>query len=154
MLATQVTLQSTLMSNNSVGASDNDLSADATQTVTFDAASANNLIRATSVAGLPADTKTGTCPLLGTLRDNGGLTRTHQLLSKSIAIDTGNDVTIDPLSNPKAPFAHDQRGSALVNGTIDYARVSGTQADIGAYEVQQNDVVFNAAFDGCNPLGP
>lgn len=154
LFATQLTLQSTLISNNSVGASDNDLSADNTQSVTFAAASANNLIRVTGVAGLPADTKTGTCPLLGPLRDNGGLTRTHQLLSKSIAINAGNDVTIDPLSNPKVPLAYDQRGRVLVNGTTDYARVSGIQADIGAYEVQQLDVVFNGGFDGCNPVGP
>jgi hypothetical protein len=152
LAATTVVLQSTLISNNSVGSSDNDLSADNTQSVTFDASSANNLIRATSVAGLPADTKTITCPLLGPLRNDGGLTKTHQLLSKSIAIDTGNDVTIDPLSNPKAPFANDQRGPILVNGTTNFVRVSGTQADIGAYEVQQNDVVFNAGFDGCNAL--
>ena len=154
LFATQVTLQSTLMSNNSVGSSDNDLSADPTQALTFNAASGNNLIRATSVPGLPADTKSGTCPLLGPLRDNGGLTRTHQLLSRSVAIDAGNDVTLDPLSNPKTPLAYDQRGRALLNGTTDYARVSGAKADIGAYEVQQDDVVFNAGFDGCNAAGP
>jgi hypothetical protein len=86
------------------------------------------------------------------LRNDGGLTKTHQLLSKSVAIDTGNDVTIDPLSHPNAPFAYDQRGPALANGTTNHARVSGTQADIGVYEVQQGNVVFNAGFDGCNAL--
>jgi hypothetical protein len=27
-------------------------------------------------------------------------------------------------------------------------------ADIGAYEVQTDEIVFNAGFDGCNPLAP
>lgn len=84
---------------------------------------------------LPASTTTqGTCPLLGPLRDNGGPTKTHALMSHSPAIDTGN-TSGDGLS----PF--DQRG---------LARVSGAAADIGAYEAQQNDVIFNNGHEGCS----
>jgi hypothetical protein len=86
------------------------------------------------------------CPLLGRLRDNGGLTMTPALLSGSPAIDTGNFVDAE---------AFDQRGGAGVNGMLDYYRISGPIGepnplpDIGAYEVQQDDVVFDAGFDGC-----
>jgi hypothetical protein len=143
----KVVMQSTLMSNNTIGATDNDLTVINPGLVTFNTGPANNFIRATKVTGLPGDTIFGTCPLLGPLRDNGGLARTHQLLSTSAAIDAGNDVTIDTLSYPPMPFAYDERGPA-------YVRVSGAQADIGAYEVQKDDIVFNAGFDGCNPLAP
>ena len=40
---------------------------------------------------------------------------------------------------------------------MDYLRVSGPigdpnpVADIGAYEVQQDDILFNMNFDGCLP---
>jgi len=111
------------------------------------AAPANNLIRVASVAGLPLDTKTD-CPLLGKLRDNGGLTQTHALLSHSPAIDAGNDYF-------GGPSSFDQRGFALINGTLDFPRVSGPigdqnpKPDIGAHEVQQSDVVFNTDFEGC-----
>ena len=144
------TLQSTLISNNTVGAVENDLSSHPTVTsVTFNggalAIPANNLIRVTPVpvASLPTDTKLGVCPHLGPLRDNGGLTLTHALMSHSIAIDAGND------SSLLSPY--DQRGSAVVNGTIDYTRYSGLSAlaDIGAYEVQQKDIVFNTDFEDC-----
>jgi len=138
----QTTLQSTLMSNNTAGSTDNDLS-----TVTglgivifnggLTGQAANNLIYKTSVSGLPTDTKKGQCPNLGILRNNGGPTDTHALLSKSPAIDTGNYVFVGPDS-------FDQRGT-------DYVRVSGLtmKADIGAHEVQQDDMVFDADFEGC-----
>jgi len=145
----QATLQSTLMSNNTAGSTDNDLSTvTGLGTVIFNGGltgqAANNLIYATSVSGLPSDTKKGQCPLLGILRDNGGPTYTHALLSKSPAIDTGNYVF-------GGPDSFDQRGSATVNGSMDYVRVSGLtmKADIGAYEVQQDDIVFSADNEGC-----
>jgi hypothetical protein len=145
----QMTLQSTLMSNNTVGAADNDLSTfTGLGTVIFNGGLtgqlANNLIFKTSVTGLPNDTKKGQCPNLGTLRDNGGPTYTHALMSKSPAIDNGNYVFGGLTS-------FDQRGQASVNGQIDYVRVSGltAKADIGAYEVQQDEIVFNANFEGC-----
>ncbi len=55
-------------------------------------------------------------PLLGLLRDNGGPTLTHALLSGSPAIDTGDDASCP---------ATDQRG---------VARPQGAQCDIGAFE--------------------
>ena len=129
-----VTLQSSLIANNIYGtASEYDLSVPhrASTTVTF--SGANNLVRAT-FAAVPGDTIKLSCPLLGSLRFNGGPTQTHALLSHSPGIDVGNNT---------APFlTYDQRGSP-------YARVSGSVADIGAYEVQQGDIVFNNNFEGC-----
>ena len=55
---------------------------------------------------------------LDALADNGGLTRTHALLSASPAIDTG----YNPLN-----LATDQRG-------VGYRRMRGEAVDMGAYE--------------------
>jgi hypothetical protein len=122
-------LESTLIANNTYGPSmmSNDLTASGV-TITGH----NNLVRASS-ASLPADTIVNRCPLLGPLRDNGGLTKTHALLSHSPGIDQGNNA---------ANLTYDQRGAPN-------ARMSGPAADIGAYEVQQGDIVFNNGFDGC-----
>ena len=144
--AVAVTLQSTLISNNTFGVNDteNDLAVLGANTVTVNAgdlqAPANNLVRVSSIA-LPDDTRQD-CPLLGPLRDNGGWTLTHALSSSSPAIDAGNAVS---------GVQYDQRGSQGMNGTIDYPRQSGNGAlaDIGAYEVQQDEIVFNSGFDGC-----
>jgi len=148
--AVQVTLQSTLISNNTFGSSENDLTTvPGSFSVTFNggnlATPANNFVRVTSATGLPTDTKDSYCPLLGPLRDNGGLTKTHALLSGSQAIDAGNNNSL---------FFFDQRGTAVVNGTLDYPRVSGAlpKADIGAFEVQHDEIVFNAGFEGCPAL--
>jgi hypothetical protein len=147
-----VDLQSMLISNNTdptATPQDLSLSENAPYLVTFNGGNldipANNLIFATQVSKLPTDTKTGACPLLGPLRNNGGLTATHALMSGSPAIDTGNDSSLPAIY-------YDQRGSAAVNGTTDYTRSSGLPAipDIGAYEVQQSDIVFNTAFEGCS----
>ena len=54
--------------------------------------------------------------------------------------------------NTLAPYGYDQRGSNLANGVFDYVRVSGPAADVGAYAVQNDDIVFNAGFDGCPAL--
>ena len=91
-----------------------------------------------SSASLPPNTVTGKCAWLGKLRDNGGPTPTVALQSVSPGIDAG--------SNPKN-FSNDQRGSPLVPGSP--VRVSGSEADIGAYEIQQTDVIFAADLDGC-----
>ncbi len=80
----------------------------------------------------PGDTLSSGCLWLGPLRNNGGLTPTHALMSQSIALDKGDtEVGGQPL---------DQRG---------LPRVSGAAADIGAYEVQKNDIIFNTGFEGC-----
>jgi len=131
-----VTMQGTLIANNGfVGttpAADIDLSASrpTNKPITFDGS--GNLVRATSAA-VPMGTIIGACPLLGPLRDNGGPTQTQALLSHSPAIDAGNNTTL---------LTYDQRGAPNV-------RTSGTTTDIGAYEVQQDDVVFNGGFEGC-----
>ena len=143
-----VLLQNTLISNNHVGTADDDLTVGVG--VTFDPASSTNLIRATIVSFPPGSTTTGACPLLGQLRFNGGLTQTHALMSKSPAIDTGGPTGFGTST--------DQRGGASVNGSVTYPRVSGPVADpsptidIGAFEVQQDDVIFDTDFEACNLL--
>jgi hypothetical protein len=82
---------------------------------------------------VPADTLINKCPLLGPLRNNGGATPTHALLSHSPAIDAG--------SNP-ASLSNDQRGPS-------YLRTLGSDTDIGSYEVNPADIIFNSSFDGC-----
>jgi len=153
--AMAVMLESTLISNNSVGLSDNDLFTTGTG-MTINGGNvvtpANNLIRATN-ATLPHDTKVS-CPLLGPLNNNGGLTKTHALGSTSPAIDRGNTV-----GTGGGAGMYDQRGSSTANGVRNYLRESAPigsidppVADIGAYEVQQDDEIFDAFFDGCNSL--
>lgn len=133
-----ITLQSTLISNNTygtAGTTENDISAGNHATIAnVTIGGSNNLVRASfSDVALPSGTLRFSCPLLGSLRLNGGATKTHALLSTSPAIDTG--------ANP-AGAVYDQRDSP-------FARESGIAADIGAYEVQQGDIVFNANFEGC-----
>lgn len=70
---------------------------------------------------------TGASPLapkLGPLRDNGGPTETHKLLSGSPAIDAGGDDLAESLST-------DQRGDG-------YPRKQGAAVDVGAFEAQPN----------------
>lgn len=95
----------------------------------------NNLIVASDVASvLPADTIFGQCPRLGPLRDNGGPTQTHALLSGSVAIDTGHNGGVG---------SYDQRGAPFVRES------PPGFPDIGAYEVQKDDILFNSGFEGC-----
>lgn len=136
--ADSVTLQSTIISGNFAGASERDFDSVGGAAATF-ATGSDNIVGQSF--GYPAVATSSACPLLGPLRDNGGLTPTHALLSGSPAIDAGNNVYIPALS-------WDQRGSEATNGTLDYPRMSGT-TDIGAYEVQKEEIVFNAGFDGC-----
>jgi hypothetical protein len=90
---------------------------------------------------LPHGTIEYACVLLGPLRDNGGLTKTHALLSRSPGIDAGNNFLFSP---------EDQRGRPLDLAPYAYARESPTgYPDIGAYEIQQDDIIFDAGFDGC-----
>lgn len=73
-----------------------------------------------STPPLPADTIIGVDPLLDTLANNGGPTRTHALLPGSPAIDAG--------ANPQG-LTFDQRGPG-------FPRTLGTNPDIGAFEVR------------------
>ena len=131
----QAVLNSTLIANNTYGATPTN------KDVTVFGVTltgSNNLIRVPDGA-VPAGTIVGKCPLLGPLRNNGGTTLTHALLGHSPAIDAGNDT---------AGFTYDQRSSP-------YMRASGPpgvmmpQADIGAFEVDQSEKIFDANFEGC-----
>ena len=133
-----VTLQSSVITNNSVGVPPWPDDLGITRFSNFNAvrfSGQDNLIFSVpSVLPLGVAT-TGVCAQLGPLRDNGGGTMTHALMSGSPAIDLGNTLWA-------GIGAFDQRGSP-------FARVSGNQADIGAHEVQQADIIFTAGFDGC-----
>lgn len=142
-----ITLQNTVLSNN-CSTPDCSVPADfgISTTGLADAgnvpiAGSHNLVYSASPALPLPVAAAGVCPLLGPLRHNGGPTSTHALLSHSPAIDAGNDAESTGLD-------YDQRGAPFV-------RVSGPAADpvphvdIGAYEVQQDDIVFDASFEGC-----
>jgi hypothetical protein len=90
-----------------------------------------NLITSANGA-TPADT-IRVCPRLTALLDHGGPTLTHALLPGGPGIDVGNNTV---------PLGADQRG-------VDYARVVGMGADIGAYEWQgePDDALFKSAFE-------
>jgi len=140
--ASAVTLQSSILSNNTYGTTENDFGAHANGGGTFNITSNNNIIRAAPGALRPA-TVTTACPLLGPLRDNGGPTLTHALLSSSPAIDAGNN---------NANLTQDQRGRPFDATPYPYPRQSGIAPDIGAYEVQQSDIIFNTSFEDCTAL--
>jgi len=124
---TLVDVQSTIVASN-IAASSADL--DAVETLAI--YGADNLIDdADASVALPADTLHGD-PLLESLADNGGPTRTHALGAGSPAIDAGNNYFDD---------AHDQRGDG-------YERVANGRADIGAFEMQAADPIFADGFDG------
>jgi hypothetical protein len=135
---TTTTIDSSIIADNVFGTTENDLELSDFQ-ATFNGG--HNLIGWSSDV-LPPDTISGACPNLGRLRDNGGLTATPPLLSGCAAIDAGAGNLQD----------YDQRGWGFVNKTRDYPRASGAVADAGAYELQQSDTVFSAAFDGCVAL--
>jgi hypothetical protein len=122
----EITLQSSIFSNNA--AADPDLAADLdTDIAEFPTVAGGNDLLMTVGRIQPFPAVIGD-PLLAPLADNGGLTLTHALLPGSPAIDAGNNV---------ANLPTDQRGRS---------RVSGTAADIGAYEVQ-TDAIFANGFD-------
>ncbi|QBB70423.1 hypothetical protein ELE36_08610 [Pseudolysobacter antarcticus] len=130
-----VHLQSALISNNTRNSTSPPMPTDfaaidgSTPLEIVTVTGAKNLIYS-HVGNVPNDTISA-CPLLGPLKNNGGPTRTHALLSRSPAIDQGS-----------ASQSFDQRGSPFV-------RQSNSVADIGAYEVQKNDVIFNTTFENC-----
>jgi hypothetical protein len=109
------TFQSSIVASNSCSAGpEYDIS-----TVFYEGQSifgANNII-GSSFIPVPVDTLS-VDPRVGPLRDNGGPTLTHALLSDSPAIDRGNNA---------AGLAYDQRG-------VGFPRVKGAAADIGSYE--------------------
>lgn len=150
-----VTLQSTLLSDNTVGSSNEfDLttafdSDPMLSVVKFNVSPANNFIRTSiHVNALPDDTiQYGSCAHLGQLRDNGGFVKTHALMSNSPAIDQGNNSLNDP--TPSVLWAQDQRGLYLDVPPYLYPRESNGIADIGAFEINQNDTIFVTNHEGC-----
>ena len=98
----------------------------------------NNLVRVTSI-DVPSDTISGKCPMLGPLQSNGGMTQTHRLKSGSPAIDAGTVLENEPV--------YDQRGSPNLRSSSAPGEIS--IPDIGAYEVQQDDELYNADFETC-----
>lgn len=135
-----LTLQSMLISNNTANGAADDFNVESANPYTVNGgnltAPANNLIYSSGIQAnkLPGDTLIGACPHLERLRNNGGATQTHRLLSHSVAIGAGNNAL---------GAAYDQRGAG-------FARESPSGLpDIGAYEVQQNDIIFGTDFEGC-----
>jgi hypothetical protein len=123
-----IDLESTIVGNNTYagGTSPDDVGG----TTGSSLSGANNLIGFSSLP-TPGDTILLQSPMLGPLSYNGGSTRTHMILSGSPAIDAGNDA---------ANVSFDQRGAG-------FARVIGSAADIGAYELDTDDVIFANGFD-------
>lgn len=123
-----VDVESTIVGNNTYagGTGPDDVGGNATAVMT----GANNLFVFSSVPP-PPDTIELATPELGPLEFNGGTTRTHRLMVTSPALDTGNDA---------ANVAFDQRGSG-------FPRVLGDSADIGAYELDASDIIFDNGFD-------
>jgi hypothetical protein len=117
---TNLTLQSSIVADN-IGSSD------IKGSVGFMVLGSNNLVGSSNLQ-LPPDT-IHDCPKLDRLADNGGGIRTHALRLGSPAIDYGNN---------DAGLIHDERGAP---------RVTGTFADIGAFERQVSDVDERIFFD-------
>ncbi len=91
----------------------------------------NLVMQADSAIDLPSDTLT-LDPKLLPLADNGGPTLTHALADDSPAIDTGPD--------PGLISSYDQRGCP-------FFRVYGPATDIGAFEWQLPEIIFQNGFD-------
>jgi hypothetical protein len=128
--STTLDLQSALISGNTSNIGQGPVPDDLGGFVGSSVTGANNLVFAPSIA-TPPGTLTGIDPQLGPLADNGGWTKTLAISGSSPARDRGNDV---------AGISTDQRG---------YARVAGSAADIGAYEL--GDYIFSDGFDGPQP---
>jgi hypothetical protein len=94
-----------------------------------------NLIQNTNdcvIVGDPIGNLLGVGPLLGSLQDNGGPTRTHALLTGSPAIDAGSSM---------GNLAVDQRG---------VHRPQGLAPDIGAFEFQYaTPLLVRMAVESC-----
>lgn len=134
--AIAIDLESSILANNTYSSNGATIENDFSDALGVTVSGKHNLIFASFATFPPNVAIMASCPLLGPLRNNGGVTQTHALLSHSPAIDAGSNPNLEQF---------DQRGSP-------YKRSDGlfvNFTDIGAYEVQQEDVIFNAAFDGC-----
>ena len=105
----------------------------------------HNLIRTPGV-GVPADTIQGKCPLLYPLHTvflDGQFQSVLRHAVKSPATNTGSNLL---------GLTADQRGGSIT--ATSPPRVSGPPGgsalpDIGAYEVDQADIIFDSEFDTC-----
>ncbi len=91
---------------------------------------ANSIVQGGCPAGSTCTNISAADPKLGSLRNNGGFTRTMALGAGSAAIDKGNKVTCAPT---------DQRG---------VRHPQGSGCDIGAYEVRAMSFVSRPSQDG------
>ncbi|NLE38674.1 MAG: choice-of-anchor C family protein, partial [Pirellulaceae bacterium] len=123
-----VLLQNTIVAGNfrGTGATASDIQG------SVDPVSTHNVVGDTATAGGLADGTNdnivGQDPLLGPLRNNGGQSHTHALLSSSPAIDAGDNALV--LAPDGEPLWYDQRDR-------EFDRVIGLHVDIGAYEYDQ-----------------
>lgn len=126
-----VDLQSTIISGNTTDQGSGPLVDDVGGGSGASLSGANNLIYYPSSLTTPPGTILLEDPLLASLSSNGGQTSTHALSPLSPAINTGNNI---------ASVSFDQRGTG-------YPRVIGARPDIGAFELDLNDVIFANGFD-------
>lgn len=96
----------------------------------------NNDLIVAPQAAVPPYTITARCPRLDRLRDNGGPTKTHALLSFSPALDEGAVINLGI--------------GDLVNDQRLMPRTSGPFPDIGSYEAQKDDLLFSTNFEQCS----
>ena len=137
-----VEIHSTLIASNASGSGRNDLNLIGTS---FSNTSSHNFIRDPNPGtSVPADTIVGKCPLLHPLKldlSEGAGYWNRFILRPSIKSEV-----VDAGSNPFG-LGSDQRGGAT--DATKPERVSGAAADIGAYEVNQDDIIFDSEFEGC-----
>jgi hypothetical protein len=137
-------LHSTLLASNTNGSGRSDLYS-AGASIPFTASSSNNFVRDPG-GGVPADTIVGQCPMLREHYSNGGWAYFMQRpSSKSPVIDVG--------SNPLGLSA-DQRGGTWFAAFPPRASGPGPAnaspiPDIGSYEVNQDDIIFDSEFESC-----
>ncbi len=132
LIAGQTELNSSLIANNASTGPHPDL--DARNFIGPAALTGRNNLIANPAISVPRDTIIGVDPLVGPLAANGGPVPTVALLAGSPAIDAGNN---------RDNLDFDARGPG-------FARVAGTRADIGAYEVQdtpRETPLFEGSFE-------
>ena len=129
---TNVELESTIVSNNynltGGTRTEDDVATSTTYSGTL--SGSHNLITLSSMT-VPSDTIEGKYANLGPLTYNGGMTATHKLMTFSPAIDAGSNA---------ANVNYDQRGDG-------FPRIIGSNADIGAFELDTVDEIFSDGFD-------
>lgn len=115
----QIALTNSILANNSGG----DLKQEAGATTITTGV---NLVADSSLTGVNIINQD---PLLGSLADNGGLTKTIELLAGSPAINAGDN------SQVPSDLTTDQRGTG-------FNRIVGSKVDLGAFEVQDDSPVI------------